>query len=88
MSEFIDRQINQLKKLVDDYRAANITLNKFIMGVEAILALSEMSNFRNELEERVAILEEINAYLIDGGQKTGKISQKIDEQISFIENEL
>jgi hypothetical protein len=88
MSEFIDRQINQLKKLVDDYRSANITLNKFIMGVEAILALSEMSNFRNELEERVAILEEINAYLIDGGQKTDKISQKIDEQISFIENEL
>jgi len=81
MSEFINRQINKLKNLIDDYSTANISLNKFIMGVEAILALNDMSSFRDGLEENIAILEEINAYLIDGGQKTEKITQKIDEQI-------
>ncbi|WP_411359658.1 hypothetical protein [Pseudidiomarina salilacus] len=85
MTDFIDRQISVLNKLVESYRSTDITLNVFILKMESILALPEMFEFRDKLEDSVSVLEEINAYLLDGGDNTAAISNKIDEQINIIE---
>lgn len=85
MTDFIDRQISVLNKLVESYRSTDITLNVFILKMESILALPEMFEFRDKLEDSVSVLEEINAYLLDGGDNTAAISNKIDEQINVIE---
>jgi DNA integrity scanning protein DisA with diadenylate cyclase activity len=94
MSEFKERQINQIMQMMQMmqmiklYKTAQLELNKLVLKLEAVIAFNEMADIRKKISEKVAILEEINAYLIDGGQSSQAITVKIDNIIGEIENDV
>jgi DNA integrity scanning protein DisA with diadenylate cyclase activity len=88
MSEFKERQINQIMQMIKLYKTAQLELNKLVLKLEAVIAFNEMADIRKKISEKVAILEEINAYLIDGGQSSQAITVKIDNIIGEIENDV
>lgn len=88
MSEFVERQIQLLSDLTSQYKNNQLSLNKLVLKMEVTLALQEMSSLSEKVCEKVAILEEINAYLIDGGKQSEEIKNKILNIVLDIEKTL
>ncbi len=84
MNEFIDRQIAQLANLSQLYEEGKISLNQFVSKSEGLLALSEMELIRKKVGNRIDVIEEINAYLLDGGNLTDEIKAEINLYIKDI----
>jgi DNA integrity scanning protein DisA with diadenylate cyclase activity len=88
MNKFKERQINQIMQMIKSYKTAQLSLNKLVLKLEAVIAFNEIADIRKNISEKVAILEEINAYLIDGGKSSQAITVKIDNIIGEIENDV
>ena len=85
MSEYQKRQTYQIIESIKSYKVGQLTLNKLVLKLEALVAFNEMSDIRKAVGEKLAILEEINAYLLEGGQNSEVITTKIESILSEIE---
>lgn len=83
-SSFIERQIIQMQNLTDLYSQGNLSLNRYILQMEGVLALDGMEKIRRNISGHVEELEEINAYLLDDGKLTDAIDTEIKNFIASI----
>jgi hypothetical protein len=67
-NEYIKRQLSLLKDFISDYESGRISLNRFIMRVDAVLALDDMCDAYKSLGDKLITLEEINAGVFEGAE--------------------
>lgn len=81
---YIERQITQMQNLTDLYSQGNLSLNRYILQMEGVLALEGMEKVKRNISKYVGELEEINAYLLDDGKLTEATDAEIKNFISSI----
>ncbi|NBQ70046.1 MAG: hypothetical protein EBU46_14950 [Nitrosomonadaceae bacterium] len=78
ISEYNQRQLNLLKKFIDDYEKGNITLPLLISNIEGLLTALE--NFppkqHNELVSKWGVLEEIHSICLDENNRPLNLYEK------------
>lgn len=85
---FIERQITQMQNLTDLYSQGNLSLNRYILQMEGVLALDGMEKVKRNISRYVEELEEINAYLLDDGKLTEIIDAEIRNFVASIKQAL
>lgn len=88
MNDCIERQITKLEECISSYQDNKISLNKLVWNMEAILALENMEELQDKLLDSVGEIEEINAYLLDGGNEIESSSNEVQLLLKKIENEI
>lgn len=78
----------ELRKTISLYKSEDITLNKAIQRMEAILCQESMKNIKQKIWSDLSDLEEFNAYLVNGGENTQDICKKIESFLQIIEKKL
>ena len=67
--EFSERQITVLHRLIDDYRAKQLTLNTLIQRIEGVSSAIDLDPWKNAIFPIIAEMEQINAASIDSKKK-------------------
>lgn len=88
MTDFVNQQIERIFELIEAYKTDKLSLNRLISNLDSILFLDEMKNINSAVGEYVAVLEEINGYLLDGGQDKEGSYKEVEKFIAKIEKVL
>ena len=62
MSEYLQRQINILRKAIEDYREGRLQLNALVLRIEEISDVIDIQEWKDALFPIVLEIEKVNAF--------------------------
>jgi len=62
MSEYLQRQINILRKSIENYREGLLQLNTFVLRIEEISDVIDIQEWKDALFSMILEIEKVNAF--------------------------
>lgn len=65
MDDYLDRQVSEMHRLMDDYKNGRVNLNAFIQRIEAISSAIDLDSWGEAISPIVLEMEQVNASVIN-----------------------